>query len=99
VKALDQSIDRGHKTYTHKLQLEQLKGSRARELDKTFNETLQQRSKLLTDELERKFSNRPIGIHGKELPKYAEHCPEWWRKHPNALETSQRRLLQTRLHG
>lgn len=101
VKALDSSIDRGHKTFTERLTLDQSKGERTGELPvvKTYKDRVEDHKKALTADLQMKFSNRPVGIHGKELPKFAEHCPEYWKRSGTLLDTSQRSMLQTRKLG
>ena len=47
-----------------------------------------------------KFSNVVIGIHGQELPKFEEHCPEYYRERPGFVPkpatSSSIELLQSR---
>jgi hypothetical protein len=95
-----QSLETGYKTFSERLQAEQGRVVAGEEtLAPTYKERLQERRMILTKDLELKFSNRPFGVHQKELPKFADHLQEWWKKDGPTLETSQRSLLQTRLHG
>lgn len=37
------------------------------------------------------FANRPLGIHGKELPKFYENFKEYWKKDSNSYRNSSNR--------
>jgi hypothetical protein len=39
------------------------------------------------------FGNRPLGVHGQELPKFAENCQEYWKNKETKRSDSSKKLI------
>ena len=69
--------------YSHKLDHERLAVREASQIPpetngKTLGQVISRRRSLDFEYNTRFFGLRALGVHGVELPKFAEHCKEYW---------------------
>lgn len=74
VNKLNNSIDFSHITFYEKIEKEKsYNGANGRML----RDTIMERKKKDVEHFEKTFTNRALGIHGKELPKFVENLKEY----------------------
>ena len=98
VNELNLSADFSNKTESERLNDREEQRIRPETMGKTLRDVLAHRRSEDLDYNTRTFGVRAIGVHGFELPKFAEHQQQYWKK-PDPQEPSWRKLRQIRKLG
>lgn len=66
---------------------------------KTWNDVISKIKQQTLEHYKNQFANRPIGIHGKELPKFGEHKPDYWNEDGEQMEMSRNLFYQPDIYN